>query len=197
MSAPEQNPATADGARVRFGPCATAIVELAARRGRSAAVEAVAARRGLPLPAYGRATFGGGQLAISVRPERWLLLSPPATPGLAGDTWQEACAGNAAVIDLSSGLAVIYLAGADSAEVLIRGCRLDLHPTKFPAGHAAATVIAQVAVTIVQLPAARLLLTPATTARHFAAWLAATGAPFGISQTGAVPFTAISGESFS
>ncbi len=197
MSALKQHSAAVDGTRVRFGTCAFDIVELAARRGRSEELAAVAARRGVPLPAFGRATMGGGQLAVSVRPERWLLLSLPAEPGLAAATWRQACAGTAATIDLSSALAVFYLAGADSAEVLARGCRLDLHPTVFPAGHGAATTIAQVAVIIVQLPAARLLLTPATTARHFAEWLAATGAPFGISQLGAVPFTALSGESFS
>ena len=197
MSALKQHPAVGDGTLLRFGTCAGDIVELAARRDRSEELAAVAARRGLPLPAFGRATAGGGQLAISVRPERWLLLSPPATPGLAAATWQQACAGTAAVIDLSSALAAFYLAGADSAEVLARGCRLDLHPAVFPAGHAAATTIAQVAVIIVQLPAARLLLTPATTARHFAEWLAATGAPFGISQAGVMPFAALSGEQFS
>jgi heterotetrameric sarcosine oxidase gamma subunit len=197
VSALEQKSATPDGGRVRFGCCAADIMELAARRNRSTELAAVAARRGLPLPPFGRATFCGGQLAISVRPERWLLLSASATPGSAGVTWQETCAGTAAVIDLSSALAIFHLAGADSAEVLARGCRLDLHPTVFPAGHAAATTIAQVAVIIVGLPAARLLLTPATTARHFGEWLAATGAPFGIAQTGPVPFAAISGEPFS
>jgi len=196
VSALEQHAAAGNGTRARFGPCATDIIELAAHRGRSVELAAVAARRGLPLPAFGRAAVGGGQLAISTRPERWLLMSPPATPGLAHAAWQQACAGTAAVIELSSGLAVFYLAGADSADVLARGCRLDLHPSVFPAGHVAATTIAQVAV-IVQLPDARLLLTPATTARHFSEWLAATGAPFGISQTGAVPFAALSGEQFS
>ena len=197
MSALEQHAAAGNGTRARFGPCATDIIELAAHRGRSVELAAVAARRALPLPAFGRAAVCGGQLAISTRPERWLLMSPPATPGLAHAAWQQACAGTAAVIELSSGLAVFYLAGADSAEVLVRGCRLDLHPSVFPAGHVAATTIAQVAVIIVQLPDARLLLTPATTARHFSEWLAATGAPFGISQTGAVPFAALSGEQFS
>ncbi len=197
MSALEQHAATGDAKRARFGPCATDIIELAAHRGRAADLAAVAARRALPLPAFGQATVCGEQLAISTRPERWLVMSPPETPGLAKAAWQEACAGTAAVVELSSGLAVFYLAGADSAEVLARGCRLDLHPSVFPAGHVAATTIAQVAVTIVQLPATRLLLTPATTARHFAEWLAATGAPFGISQTGAVPFAALSGEQFS
>jgi heterotetrameric sarcosine oxidase gamma subunit len=196
VSALKQHPIAGDGTPVRFGTCASDIVELAARRGESEKLAAVAAGRGLPLPAFGRATVGREQLAISVRPERWLLLSPPATPGLAAAAWQQACAGTVAVIDLSSALAVFYLAGADSAEVLARGCRLDLHPTVFPAGHAAATIIAQVAVIIVQLPAARLLLTPATTARHFAEWLAATGAPFGMSQAGAEPLTAFFGEQF-
>jgi heterotetrameric sarcosine oxidase gamma subunit len=196
VSALEQHSAPGDGMRLRFGPCASDIVELAARRGRSEELASVAARRGLSLPGFGRAAGAGGRLTISVRPERWLLLSPQAEPGLAAAEWQQACAGNAAVIDLSSALAVFYLAGADSAEVLARGCRLDLHPTVFPAGHAAATTIAQVAVIIVQLPVARLLLTPVTTARHFAEWLAATGAPFGIGQSGAIPFTALSGEPF-
>jgi sarcosine oxidase subunit gamma len=197
VSALDPPAAGGGGTRVRFGPCATDIIELAARRDQSAELAAVAARRGLTLPAFGRVTVSGGQLAISTRPERWLLMSPTATSGWTAAAWQEACAGTAAVIELSSGLAVFYLTGADSAEVLSRGCRLDLHPSVFPAGHVAATTIAQLAVIIVQLPAARLLLTPSTTARHFAEWLAVTGAPFGISQTGAVPFAALTGEQFS
>jgi sarcosine oxidase gamma subunit len=66
--------------------------------------------------------------------------------------------------------------------MLARGCRLDLDPVEFPAGHAAATHMAQVSVIIAALPSGIMLLTPATTARHVREWLASTAQPFGFAQ---------------
>jgi len=83
-------------------------------------------------------------------------------------------------VDLSSGLAVLQLCGPEARAVLARSCRLDLDPKHFPAGHAAATIVAQVSTMIVALPRGLLLLTPSTTARHFCEWLLAAGRPFGI-----------------
>jgi sarcosine oxidase gamma subunit len=57
---------------------------------------------------------------------------------------------------------------------------LDLEPEAFPLGRAAATIMAQVSVVLVALPAGMLLLTPASTAQHLGEWLAASGAPFGL-----------------
>ncbi len=156
----------------------TDIVELAALRGRAAELGAIAQARGLHLPQFGRAEVGTGHIVLCVRPERWLLLSRPAPSGLAAQGWQSACAGVAAAIDLSSALAAFQIEGRAVRDVLARGCRLDLDPQVFPVGQAAATIMAQVSVILVNLDSGVLLLTPSTTARHFREWLLGVARPF-------------------
>ena len=181
-------------AEVLIGGCASAVVELAALQGRMQGVAERCAARGVTLPACGRAVYGGGTLALCVRPARWLLLSAPAAPGVCAQAWREACAGAAAVIDHSSGLDGICLQGPQARTVLARGCRLDLDPQCFPAGHAAATPMAQVATILAALPAGLLILTPASTARHFREWLAAAARPFGLAALADVTVCALAGD---
>ena len=88
--------------------------------------------------------------------------------------WQAACASAGSAVDLSSALAMLHLSGPRARELLARSCRVDLHEHSLPAGRAIATVMAQVAVTIATIPSGLLLLTPATTARHFREWLIAS-----------------------
>jgi sarcosine oxidase subunit gamma len=97
-------------------------------------------------------------------------------------------------VDLSSGLAAMWLEGPACREALARGCRLDLHPSAFPSGHAAATIMAQVAVILVALSSGVLLLTPATTSRHFSEWLAHAAAPFYFEALPALSFLSLSGD---
>jgi sarcosine oxidase subunit gamma len=179
---------------VRSGRCAADIVEIAALRDRAPELEALAARRGWPLPALGRIVDAPGQIAISVRPARWLLLSPPAAPGETVTAWAKDCAGLASAVDLSSGLAALWLEGPSWREVLARGCRLDLDPSMFAAGQAAATIMSQVAVILVALSSGVLLLTPSTTARHFSEWLAHAAAPFQFESLATLSFQSLSGD---
>jgi heterotetrameric sarcosine oxidase gamma subunit len=171
------------------------VVELAALRRREAALAAVAARRGLALPEGGGVATTQGAVALAVRPARWLLLSAPAATGSAAAHWAEACTGAAVAVDLSCALAALHLAGPAAPAVLARGCRLDLE--LFPAGRAAATIIAQVAVILAALPSGMLILTPASTARHLREWLAAAARPFGLTTQGDITLTALSGDPYS
>jgi sarcosine oxidase subunit gamma len=150
--------------------CIADVVEIAAHR---------ASPRDQQFPALGRAVIANDQLRLSVRPGRWLLLSEPAEPGASAARWESVCSDFAAAIDRSSGLDAVWVQGAAAREMLTRGCRLDLDPTVMPNGSTAATLIAQVAVTVVVLPTGLLLLTPSTTARHFREWLISTARPFG------------------
>lgn len=178
MSAAEN--AGAREAPVRLAACASDIIELAALRGRAAQLAALAAAGHWELPATGQLLRARDGLALSVRPERWLLLSQPAAAGMAAAAWMSTCAGTAAVIEQSCALAVLQLSGASACAVLARGCRIDLDPRSFPRGSAAATVIAQVSVILAALGSGLLLITPASTARHLREWLALTGRPFGL-----------------
>jgi sarcosine oxidase subunit gamma len=167
-------------ATVQLESSVTDIVEIAALRGRADDVGAIARRLGLELPQRGRVALSTNHMSLSVRPDRWLLLSPPSTPGEAARKWTTRCAGYAAAIDLSSALTAFELSGDSVRELLVRGCRLDLDPEAFPEGHAAATIMAQVPVILANLGPAMLLLAPSTTARHFGEWLRSTGRPFGL-----------------
>ncbi len=166
-------------AELRLASCAADIVELAALRGRAGELDGIAQAHGWRLPALGRSALGADHLALCVRPQRWLLLGAPASPGANAAHWQAACAGAGAAIDLASALALLHLGGARARELLVRGCRLDLSTDAFPPGSAAATIMVQVSVILVALPSGVLLLTPASTARHMREWLASTAASVG------------------
>ena len=172
---------------VTVGCASVDIVEIAALRGHALALERIARERGVQLPALGQVIHTSDTLALAVRPERWLILTAAAAAGAAAAGWEAVCSGEATVVDLSSGLAAFHLAGALAPEVLARGCRLDLHPQAFPALRAAATLMAQVSVVLAALHSGWLLLTPATTARHFHEWLASTAQPFGLKGLGEIP----------
>jgi heterotetrameric sarcosine oxidase gamma subunit len=186
VSAPESG--------IRLASCAVDIVEIAALHGRAPELQSIAGARGLDLPVLGRVVVATDQLVLCVRPARWLLLAPPAHSGASAALWQAACARVGAAVDLSSGLAAWRLAGPRVRDVLARACRLDLDPQAFPAGSAAATVMAQVAVILAVLPSGLLLLTPTSTARHLREWLASTAKPFGLVSEADVTVAVLSGD---
>jgi sarcosine oxidase subunit gamma len=194
VSAPEPSSDAGRLAEVRLYGCPLDVIELSAYEGRGAELGRIAAAHGAPLPPFGRSTAAQARLSLSVRPERWLLLSAPAAPAAAAHTWQSLCRGQAAVVELSSALSAFLLAGAAARTALTRGCRLDLDPEVFRPGYAAATIMAQVSVILAALPAGVLLLTPASTARHFREWLAAAAAPFALAPYTEMSFSELCGD---
>jgi sarcosine oxidase subunit gamma len=194
VSGPESSSATEPAPGITWVSLPADIIELAPLRERTQVLKALAARRGLALPPTGWIITTRETLVLCVRPERWLLLSVPNPPGATLAGWRTAGTGCAAVIELSSALTALYLAGPAVPDVLARGCRLDLHPQAFPPGSAAATYMAQVPVMIAALPAGWLLLTPSTTARHFSDWLGASARAFGFAPHPGVTLTSLSGE---
>lgn len=192
MSAPDGQLGAAAG--VTVAEVSADVVELAALRDRLHVLKALATRRGMALPEHGRVVAIRDTLALCVRPQRWLFLTSPADAGVAAARWQEACVGVAAALDVSSAFLVLYVAGARARDALVRGCRLDLDAAAFPPGAAAATPIAQVSAVIAALPSGFLLLTPATTGRHFRDWLSAAARPFGLAPPTNATVAGLSGE---
>jgi heterotetrameric sarcosine oxidase gamma subunit len=188
VSAPETGSARGD---VRLGRAALEVTEWIADD--ESALRRAAAAAGINLAAPQSVLLGSARVTLCVRPGRWLLLAPDM-PGWAAAPIAALPAGSGASVDLSSGLAALLLAGAASREVLARGCRLDLDPRVFPGGRAAATLMAQVAVTLAALPGGFLLLTPASTARYFEEWLAASARPFGVRAEPALTFQELCGD---
>jgi heterotetrameric sarcosine oxidase gamma subunit len=186
-------PAGAPG--IALACCPADIVELAAFRERAGDLGRLAAGRSITLASAGGVAGGSGGLSLSVRPERWLLLSPPETAGTSAARWQEAAGGRAAVVDLSSALGAFLLRGPAVDQMLARACRLDLAAGAFPRGRAAATIMVQVPAILARLTAGMLLLTPATTAQHLREWLVETSRPFGLAQLRDATVSELCGES--
>ena len=194
MSVPDAGAAPGAPAGLTCASLPADIIELAALRDRTHVLRALGARRGINFPEFGRIARARAEHYRLTRPERWLVLTAPGPPGAALSLWREAGAGCAAAVDLSSAFASLYLAGPAVREVLARGCRLDLQDEAFASGSVASTHMAQVAVTLAALPAGWLLLTPATTARHFREWLSAAAGPFGMASRTGVTVATLSGE---
>lgn len=193
MSAPD-TAATDAGRALRVGACQPDIIELADYCPSGAALRSAAAEGGTILPDCGRLARAAGELTLCVRPGRWLLLAAPARAPRGPPPWYRRCAQPPALVELSSALATFVLAGPGTRAVLSRGCRLDLDAPVFAPGHAAATIMGQVAVTLAALPAGILLLTPASTARHFSEWLAAAARSFAVTPLAGVSFADVCGE---
>lgn len=134
-----------------------------------AALHQVAAPRdaSIGLPAMGRAAPFAGGTALCFAPGVAMVVGG-ARPG------------EGRVADQSGGFVLLRLAGPAAAEVLARGCRLDLHEAAFPPGSVARTPIAQVAVILHRAtPTTFELLVPATLAHSFTQFLTTAAAPFG------------------
>ena len=175
--------------------CLADVLELGARRDGAERLREDFAAQGTALPRPGQSQRTANGLVLAVRPQRWLLVLPPAASGRAAAQWQERTARSAFTVELSAGLRAFFVSGAAAREVLARGCRLDLADGRFPPGSAAATIVAQLAVVIAALPRGLLLLTPSSTARHFSEWLHSTARPFGLTEAAEVTVASVCGES--
>jgi sarcosine oxidase subunit gamma len=105
--------------------------------------------------------------ALWLGPDEWLVL---------GGREQD-YADRPAAVDVSANRVCLELSGAGAADVLARGCALDLHPSVFPPGRCAQTLVARAQV-ILYRPAEdtfRLLVRPSF-ADYLRAWLRDAGA---------------------
>lgn len=79
----------------------------------------------------------------------------------------------AAAVDVSANRVVLELAGHDAADVLARGCSLDLHRSAFGPGRCAQTLLAGTEVVLARLADDRFrLLVRPSFAPYVRAWLA-------------------------
>lgn len=133
------------------------------------ALHQVVAPRGaeIGLPPMGRAAPFAGGVAWSFAPGVAMVVGGPRPD-------------QGRVADQSGGFVLLRLSGPAAAEVLARGCRLDLHESAFGIGAVARTPIAQVGVILHRTaPTTFEMLVPATLARSFAHFLTTAAAPYG------------------
>ena len=105
--------------------------------------------------------------AIWLGPDEWLVLGGR----------EEQYAGMPAAVDVSANRVCLELAGEGAEDVLARGCALDLHPSVFPLGRCAQTLVARAQVILYRTgpDAFRLLVRPSF-AGYLRDWLRDAGA---------------------
>lgn len=104
-------------------------------------------RAGQTLPLEVGATAYEPLRVLCLGPGDWLVVSSeqPA-PRLREHLEPYLALPGLAIVDLTDGLASLKVCGPTAREVLSKGCGLDLHPRRFPAGRCARTRFAQVPV---------------------------------------------------
>ncbi|MCR9254811.1 MAG: hypothetical protein NXI16_01805 [Alphaproteobacteria bacterium] len=100
-----------------------------------------------PPPKTGETRIADDGTAVHcIGPERWLIVAETAAPDAMTAALREALGNTtAAVVDLSSGRAVVRISGPKAAAVMMAATPIDLHPDVLPAPACAHTLIAQAA----------------------------------------------------
>ena len=90
----------------------------------------------------------GPMTVITAAPGRYIVVCEDGD--IAGALSTALPAGEAAVTDLSHARTVLRLSGEAAADILGKGLAIDLHPSVFPAGRAAQTVLHHIDVLVIR-----------------------------------------------
>ena len=109
------------------------------------ALAAVGGVLGTALPLVpSTASTADGRTALWLGPDEWLLCAPAAADAALLDALGAALDGrHHALTDVSAMYATLALSGAGAREVLMKGCRLDLHARAFALGACVQTALAR------------------------------------------------------
>ena len=146
------------------------------------AVEAVLGVRP-PLESGASARIGNANL-LWFGPDEWLAVFPDERREEVLSALRAALAPcHAAVVDVSHARAIIALAGPHARSVLQKGCHLDLHPSRFSAGHVAQSRFARCHVLLHQIDEAPAydLYVQRSFARYLWSWLEDAAAEYAVS----------------
>lgn len=101
----------------------------------------------LPLTPNTAATTVGGWSVLWLGPDEWLVTGPADGGGALEGALRAGLAGrHHAATDVSAMYVTFALSGPRAREVLMKGCRLDLHARAFPAGACVQTALARATV---------------------------------------------------
>ncbi|NCF49198.1 MAG: sarcosine oxidase subunit gamma [Bacteroidetes bacterium] len=134
------------------------------------------------LPANNRFETVGDRQLIWLGPDEFLLL---CEAGRERELRAELMLGfdgiHAAVTNVTDSLCALNLRGPALRRVLAKGCALDLHPSKFAAGHAAQTLLSHAAITLLAIDQDKFTLICRTSfAPYVADWLEDAALEFGV-----------------
>jgi len=138
------------------------------------AAEAVGKELGVALPTEAGSTACSGDVSVLwLGPDEWLVVAPDGAAGqLTTQLRAAAGAEPVSVVDVSAQRTTLVLGGTHIRDLLARGCALDLHPSRFPAGRCAQTMLAHAPVILLPRPAgAYWVLVRASFARYLVDWL--------------------------
>jgi sarcosine oxidase, subunit gamma len=124
----------------------------------------------------------GSQVSVRGKPQPGFPVEPNTSVGnvlwLGPDEWlvfgarEEDYPDAAAAVDVSANRVCFELVGDDAEDVLAQGCSLDLHPSVFPPGRCAQTLLARAQVILHRTDATtfRILVRPSFS-NYLLAWL--------------------------
>jgi sarcosine oxidase subunit gamma len=113
------------------------------------AADAIGLELGAPLPVEPGTTARVGELSVLwLGPDEWLVVGPPGAD-LGARLRARAGTGPVSVVDVSALRTTIVVAGPRARDLLAHGCALDLHPSRFPTGRCAQTMLAHAQIVLV------------------------------------------------
>ena len=139
---------------------------------------------GLQLPLTPNTAAASQELsAVWLGPDEWLLLAERHQPNSLVTDLQAALTSHfASVVDTSAGQTIIRLSGPSALDVLARGCALDLHPSVFPPGACAQTMLARAQALLIAVDDTPTfdIIVRRSFAPYVAAWLKDSAHQFGL-----------------
>jgi sarcosine oxidase, subunit gamma len=135
----------------------------------------LAHRVSLPLPLEPNTAWEDGpRAALWLGPDEWLVLGPPhGGTELAAELDATLADVHRSVVDLSANRVAIELGGPGRAELLSKGCPIDLHPLAWTAGMCAQTLLAKTQVILHEGADTTRLLVRSSFADYLVDWLVA------------------------
>lgn len=126
------------------------LINLRGRPDDEAFAAAVAASLGCDLPLEPNTLqVAGDRLVFWLGPEEWMIVTAPDRQDALIDELHDALSGCfCSVVDVTSYYTTIAVGGPCAADLLAKGCTLDLHPQVFTEGQCAQTHVAKATVLI-------------------------------------------------
>jgi methylglutamate dehydrogenase subunit D len=138
---------------------------------------------GLSLPGPLARSSAGPVAFICTAPDHWLAICEAADRSSFEASSRSELSQFAAISNQSDGRTIIRISGPNARDALAKGVPLDLHPLSFKPGHAAATIVAHIGVSLWQLDDAPTYELAVVRSFAVALWefLVESSAEFGVS----------------
>lgn len=126
-----------------------------------------------PLPVEPLTSMAGDKAtALWLGPDEWLLLCPEADRAGLQQALEAALSGlHASVVDVSDSYLGFSVTGPKAAELLSKGCAIDLHPLAFAEGKVVRTLLAKADITLLRMAAGFELYVLRSFADYTRLWL--------------------------